>query len=462
MPDVAFPVLMAPHELFFTVTDAEGVIIAANSTFVRLSGYSWEELQGQPLGVVGHDQMPSAVYRRTWQALRAGQAYCGYVVNRSAAGRPWVSFQTITPVGDHYLNVHVPGLVAPLRDVVLDAYAETRSLEHGLSSHGLGPEMTAAQGQVYLTALMEQHGLGDPRAFMEQALPEEVKARAAIAEPLPIRVGLTPLHDLLEVASSLDTELYTWTAQLQTLAELIDSLRSSRDDLLEVVSQSSVAAEHVCDAMLSSRTTLAVEVWTKMIPEVRDNLEHLLEDLGELASSCARLRFRIALARLLNDALASFLLEQVDAGRTPVLGSGTAAVEPLVQALHESVTEALELSRRNDELGVSVAERIDEMRVMMQIPLAVLSNWRQASAIPEDDGLADLMPLLSRYVGQTERAVAALVHLAGRVRRRTAALPDGVMRRELALAEASLEDLSRGTTARESWSGPVVGARGIA
>jgi len=37
-----------PDELFFSTTDSKGIIQKANSVFVRLSEYPWEELVGAP------------------------------------------------------------------------------------------------------------------------------------------------------------------------------------------------------------------------------------------------------------------------------------------------------------------------------------------------------------------------------------------------------------------------------
>ena len=47
-----------PDEMFFSITDEKGVIAHANSVFTRLSGYSFDEMQGQPHNIVRDPAMP--------------------------------------------------------------------------------------------------------------------------------------------------------------------------------------------------------------------------------------------------------------------------------------------------------------------------------------------------------------------------------------------------------------------
>lgn len=81
-------------ELIISRTDLKGVITYANKTFAQISGYSMEELIGQPHSIVRHPDMPSAVYEDMWQKLREGEKWNGFIKNmRKDTGYYWVYAQ---------------------------------------------------------------------------------------------------------------------------------------------------------------------------------------------------------------------------------------------------------------------------------------------------------------------------------------------------------------------------------
>lgn len=64
-------------ELIVTKTDAGGRITYANHVFTRISGYSLEELVGQPHNVVRHPQMPRGIFKLLWGRTAAGpRSFC--------------------------------------------------------------------------------------------------------------------------------------------------------------------------------------------------------------------------------------------------------------------------------------------------------------------------------------------------------------------------------------------------
>ena len=44
--------IVEPEEIFFSTTDAKGVIEKANSVFVDISRYSWDDLIGAPHNII--------------------------------------------------------------------------------------------------------------------------------------------------------------------------------------------------------------------------------------------------------------------------------------------------------------------------------------------------------------------------------------------------------------------------
>lgn len=54
-------------EFMLTKTDLKGVITFANQNFIKTSGYSEAELQGQSHNIVRHTDMPSEAFEDLWR-----------------------------------------------------------------------------------------------------------------------------------------------------------------------------------------------------------------------------------------------------------------------------------------------------------------------------------------------------------------------------------------------------------
>ncbi|WP_312465894.1 PAS domain-containing protein, partial [Stutzerimonas kunmingensis] len=82
-----------------STTDLNGTITYANPDFVAISGFSEDELLGDPHNLVRHPDMPEAAFADLWQTLRASRSWMGIVKNRCKNGdHYWVS-TFATPVG---------------------------------------------------------------------------------------------------------------------------------------------------------------------------------------------------------------------------------------------------------------------------------------------------------------------------------------------------------------------------
>ncbi|MGD8909127.1 MAG: PAS domain-containing protein [Chromatiales bacterium] len=77
--------------LIVSTTDLEGIITHVNHSFVEMSGYSEEELLGQPHYILRHPDMPAVAFKDLWDTVQKGEKWHGYVKNlRKDGGYYWV------------------------------------------------------------------------------------------------------------------------------------------------------------------------------------------------------------------------------------------------------------------------------------------------------------------------------------------------------------------------------------
>lgn len=81
-----------------STTDLKGRITYCNSSFIQASGFSREELIGQPQNIVRHPDMPSEAYRDLWQTIQNGQPWSALVKNRRKDGDHYWVVANVTPL----------------------------------------------------------------------------------------------------------------------------------------------------------------------------------------------------------------------------------------------------------------------------------------------------------------------------------------------------------------------------
>ncbi len=77
---------LSDTETLLSATDTHGNITYANAAFVRVSGFSLDELLGQPHNLVRHPDMPVEAFADMWQCLKDGYAWTALVKNRRKNG----------------------------------------------------------------------------------------------------------------------------------------------------------------------------------------------------------------------------------------------------------------------------------------------------------------------------------------------------------------------------------------
>ena len=154
-------------EMFFSRTDAKGLIEAGNDVFVNISGYSRQELIGAPHNIIRHPDMPKCVFRLFWETLKAGKAIAAYVKNMANDGTYYWVMAIAIPVKSGYLSVRIKpssALFTRAQDLYRSALAAEKS-------------GSIEEGSSVLIKGLESAGFKNYESFMTAALCAELKAR---------------------------------------------------------------------------------------------------------------------------------------------------------------------------------------------------------------------------------------------------------------------------------------------
>ncbi len=119
-------------------TDLVGLITYVNSEFLRVSGFTEQELIGSPQNLVRHPDMPAAAFADLWQTIKAGKHWHGMVKNRCRNGDFYWVDAAVSPILESGKAV---GYVS-IRSRPTEAQIEQAKHVYGLLNQGRSLEST--------------------------------------------------------------------------------------------------------------------------------------------------------------------------------------------------------------------------------------------------------------------------------------------------------------------------------
>ncbi len=139
-----------------SVTDLNSHITYANEAFILISGFTRDELMGQPHNLVRHPDMPPQAFADMWRTLRAGESWTGLVKNRCKNGDHYWVRANVTPVRrDGAVTGYMSVRTCPSREEVAAAerlYALCRDTGRLRIHKGLASEATARTAIAFIGA----------------------------------------------------------------------------------------------------------------------------------------------------------------------------------------------------------------------------------------------------------------------------------------------------------------------
>lgn len=154
-------------DIIVSKTDLKGIITYVNQTFIDVSGYSEDELLGQPHNIIRHPDMPRCVFKLMWDTLEAKQEIFAYVKNLSKNRDHYWVFAHVTPsfdISGRAVGYHSNRRVPDRRGVELfdNIYRQLRGEEMKHSDPKRGME---AAGQLLQRLLTEKSTTYDEFVF---------------------------------------------------------------------------------------------------------------------------------------------------------------------------------------------------------------------------------------------------------------------------------------------------------
>lgn len=89
---------ISPDQLIISKSDPAGKITYCDQAFITLSGYSEDQLIGQPHNILRHPDMPAGLFYLMWQTLKEKREFNGFIKNRSKQGDSYWALINITPM----------------------------------------------------------------------------------------------------------------------------------------------------------------------------------------------------------------------------------------------------------------------------------------------------------------------------------------------------------------------------
>ena len=368
-----------PDQVFFSTTDRKGIIEIANSTFVRLARFSPEELIGAPHNIIRHPDMPGAAFHIMWERLLAGKPMMAYVKNLAKDGAYYLTFSTVTPLGDGFISVRCAITRHDLWGPVSEIYAQTLARELEWRAGGASAAEAARLGAADLASRLQELGFPTYDDVIHALVPAEVDERRRLAPPTPpVTTPGEPLHNVVRAIVGLDRELGELRSRFENAdavaTELVaakDRLATHLDALAHAADRAAVAAATVVHqapaAVKSAKAAVSLSGQAARV------MAPLAESLADVRWNVLELRTALALSVLHNDMAMIFAREARE-------GIGVAGHANTVLELGRTVAHSViagEAMRQRVSAGLSaIADSIDEAQETLLAFQRMLTNWR--------------------------------------------------------------------------------------
>lgn len=258
-----------------STTDTKGFIVYCNPAFIEVSGFSKQELLGQPHNLIRHPDMPEEAFRDMWDTISSGRPWSALVKNRRKDGSFYWVMANVTPLlndqgqCEGYMSVRTEPQRAQVQEAQ-ELYAQMR-LERDQGKQVLALKAGRLIRISAWARLREQLRLGLPSQLLiallaVAALPSLLTAYLTTPSPWNVYVQLVLV--LLMVAGA-------WLYLLRNIVTPLEQL---------IVAANRMAGGNLTQAALSNRQDQIGEL-QKALSQLSVNLLSVVRDAREQSLS---------------------------------------------------------------------------------------------------------------------------------------------------------------------------------
>ncbi|MFP8966624.1 methyl-accepting chemotaxis protein [Pokkaliibacter sp. CJK22405] len=409
-------------QVLISGTDLKGAMTYCNDEFVKVSGFSRDELIGHNHNVVRHPDVPPAVYADLWSSLKRGDSWMGIVKNRAKNGDHYWVDAYITPIMDQgrvvgYESVRHPASAAQIKRAEL-LYGR---LNDGKSALTFAERFSPLWWPVIFTFITGVLGM----------LIRELVPSHALAWGLNILVILLssagvyylikkPLNASLGQARKVfhnPLASFMYQGRVNAFTDMATSVYALKSRARAVVQRLSSSARVVSREALDSQA---------LVKDVCTGIGHQQHQATELATAMAQMAESIAdVARHARESAdVTVSVDQQARDSRKVLDQTIGTIQNLNQSVQNTAEVVSRLATQSNEIGsfVSAIHGIADQTNLLALNaaieaarageqgrgFAVVADEVRSLAIRTQEATEQIQEIISALQNESENAVAAI------------------------------------------------------
>ncbi|AOU97465.1 hypothetical protein BI364_05290 [Acidihalobacter yilgarnensis] len=433
----------APDEQLISSTDTAGVVTYANEVFLKVAGFSADELVGKSHNLVRHPDMPQAAFADLWHTVKSGHPWMGVVKNRCHNGDHYWVDAYVTPVYEQgrlsgYESVRVRPQAADraraeklyrvLGSPTDGRGADTRTAGARLTRlmrrsplHRMGTRIAAVNGGLFsLLAIGEISGLTRTAATGAAFVLGMISVFATIGLLAPLRRTVSRARRIVDnpVMQAVYTDRRDESGEIELAFRLLEAgqrtvlgriqeharhLHRSSGDSAEILAQTVRGIEEQQTQIESVAT--AVNEMAATVQEVAHNTTEAAQSAGRAREATARGRGVVNTSR---DTITRLAEEIADAGRVMQrLNADSARIGDVVDLIKE-IADQTNLLSLNASIEAARAGEHGRGFAVVASEVGALAK-RTASATAD---IQDMIEQLQHTVGESTENLKANERLA--------------------------------------------------